>query len=90
MGSHHRRYHQGKGDRKNKDGDQFKKIGQKDFKAWLKTITLSTRFDINSYLIFKLEASQNNGWGHYDPLGVPDKDLEEDWTLLAAKLTVNF
>lgn len=73
-----------------KDGDEFKKIGQKDFKAWLKTITLSTRFDINSYLIFKLEASQNNGWGHYDPLGVPDKDLEEDWTLLAAKLTVNF
>ncbi|MCB9494779.1 MAG: hypothetical protein H6681_04990 [Desulfobacteraceae bacterium] len=73
-----------------KDGEEFKKIGEKDFKAWLRTVTLSTRFDINPYLIFKLEASQNNGWGHYDPLGVPDKDLEENWTLLAAKLTVNF
>lgn len=73
-----------------RDGDEFKKIGEKDFKAWLKTITVSTRFDINPYLVFKLEASQNNGWGHHDPLGVPDKGLKEDWTLLSAKLTVNF
>jgi hypothetical protein len=71
-----------------KDGDRYNK--DVDFKAWLRTVTLSTRFDINPYLIFKLEASQNNGWGHFDPLGVPDKDLEEDWTLLTAKLTVSF
>ncbi|MDY0362871.1 MAG: hypothetical protein RBR08_15590 [Desulforegulaceae bacterium] len=73
-----------------RDGDEFKKIGEKDFKAWLKTVTLSTRFDINSFVVFKMEASQNHGWGHHDPLGVSSKGLKEDWTLLSAKLTVSF
>ena len=61
-----------------------------DFLAWLKTWTLSTRFDINSYWIVKFEASYNDGFGAYDSMSNVPADLDRYWMLYAVKATVHF
>ena len=61
-----------------------------DFLAWLKTWTLSTRFDINSFWLVKFEASYNDGFGAYDSMGNDPASLARYWMLYAAKVTVNF
>ena len=61
-----------------------------DFMAWMKTWTLSTRFDINPYWILKFEASYNDGFGAYDSMNNISADLERYWMLYAVKATVHF
>ena len=61
-----------------------------DFMAWLKTWTISTRFDINPYWILKFEASYNDGFGAYDSMNNNPADLERYWMLYAVKATVHF
>jgi hypothetical protein len=71
------------------DDKQGEKQAEYDFEAWQKTITLSSRFDLNDYWIVKLEASYNDGFGAYniaDNLG----ELERYWMLYALKVTYNF
>ncbi len=70
-----------------KDG-QRKREGDK-FTSWLKTTTLSTRFDINDYWVLKLEASYNDGFGGINLADNPD-GLEPYWSLFAAKMTFSF
>lgn len=64
--------------------------GKNDFQAWLRTWTLSTRFDITSNWLVKLEASYNDGFGAYDPMKNNPSDLDQYWWLFAAKATVRF
>lgn len=70
--------------------DASGKVTRNDFEAWLKTWTLSTRFDLNEFWLLKLEASWNDGFGAYDSMGNNSADLEQYWWLFAAKATVSF
>lgn len=72
------------------DGNQQVKAGKNDFEAWLKTWTLSSRFDLNESWLLKLEASYNDGFGAYDSMGNNSAELEQYWWLFAAKATVSF
>jgi len=72
------------------DGNKQVAAGNNDFEAWLKTWTLSTRFDVNEFWLFKLEASWNDGFGAYDSMANKPGDLEQYWWLFAAKATVSF
>ncbi|OQY57466.1 MAG: hypothetical protein B6245_16905 [Desulfobacteraceae bacterium 4572_88] len=69
--------------------DKDGKTMENDFEAWLKTVTLSTRFDVNDYWILKLEGSYNDGFGAYSPAENPE-GLDQRWFLLTAKVTFNF
>lgn len=72
------------------DGNKQVLAGRNDFEAWLRTWTLSSRFDLNEYWLVKLEASWNDGFGAYDSMGNKPQDLEQYWWLFAAKATVSF
>jgi hypothetical protein len=71
-----------------KDGEA-RKDHEHAFMSWLKTTTLSTRFDINDYWVLKLEASYNDGFGGINLADNPD-ELEPYWSLFAAKMTFSF
>lgn len=73
-----------------KEGDLMNATGKKDFQAWQKTYTLSTRFDLNKYWLIKLEASYNDGFGAVQPVFNDPAKLEPYWWLFAAKATVSF
>jgi hypothetical protein len=76
------------GDKGDRGGDRYKKMGQPEAKAWRKVLSLSTRFDINDYWIFKLEGNYMNGLeGVTSDLG---DDPSEDWFILGAKMTFSF
>jgi len=75
-------------DKDDKDGDT-KKDHEHAFMSWLKTTTLSTRFDINDYWVLKLEASYNDGFGGINLADNPE-ELEPYWSLFAAKMTFSF
>lgn len=75
---------------KDKDGDKLVATGKKDFQAWQKTYTVSTKFDINQFWLFKLEASYNDGFGAVQPVYNDPAKLEPYWWLFAAKATVSF
>lgn len=77
-------------DSNDKDGDKQVAAGKKDYQTWLKTYTVSTRFNINDYWLFKLEASYNDGFGAVQPVYNSPADLEPYWWLFAAKATVSF
>ncbi len=72
-----------------KDGEIKNDHGGHPFMSWLKTTTLSTRFDINDYWVLKLEASYNDGFGGINLADNPD-ELGPYWTLFAAKMTFSF
>lgn len=73
-----------------KDGSTQVASGRKDFQGWQKTWTASTRFDLNRFWVFKLEASYNDGFGASQPAYNNPADLEPYWWLFAAKATVSF
>jgi hypothetical protein len=60
------------------------------FSSWLKTTTLSTRFDINPYWVLKLEGSYNDGFGGINLAENSINDLRAYWWLFAAKVTFSF
>lgn len=85
-------------DAKDKHGNNAKVWGTPVFCSWLKSYTLSTRFDINDYWILKLETSYNNGLGginqinsfhEIDPFNYYT-GLDQYWMLYAAKVTFSF
>jgi len=73
-------------DKDDKDGER--KPPEMDFSSWLKTVTLSTRFDINENWICKLEGSYNDGFGGVNL--ADNMELEPYWWLFAAKVTFSF
>lgn len=77
-------------DSNDKDGDKQVAAGKKDYQTWLKTYTVSSRFNINEFWLFKLEASYNDGFGGLQPVYNAPSDLEPYWWLFAAKATVSF
>ncbi|MDM8517439.1 hypothetical protein QUF76_14670 [Desulfobacterales bacterium HSG16] len=56
---------------------------------WLKTTTLSTRFDINEFWMLKIEGSYNDGFGGVN-LAENDEELSPHWWLFGAKMTFSF
>ena len=75
-------------DKDNKSGDN--KPPEARFTSWLKTTTLSTRFDINPYWVMKLEGSYNDGFGGINLAENNADDLRDYWWLFAAKVTFSF
>lgn len=73
-----------------KDGHLQVAAGKKDYQTWQKTYTVSTKFDINQFWLFKLEASYNDGFGAVQPVYNDPAKLEPYWWLFAAKATVSF
>lgn len=73
-----------------KSGDTQLAIGRKDFQGWQKTYTVSTKFDVNRFWIFKFETSYNDGFGAMQPVYNDPAKLEPYWWLFAAKATVSF
>lgn len=60
------------------------------FKAWLKDTCLTARFDINAYCSFKLEGHRFDGVQGLAGFDNLEGNWEEDWTLIAAKVTFSF
>lgn len=76
-------------DSRDRDGDRFG--GNKEFRAWQQDVALSTRYDITPNWIAKLEGHWINGTGDVaDYLGNPVSDQNEDWFLIAAKMSFTF
>ena len=64
-------------------------MGQPDYKAWLKDLALSARFDINEFWTAKMEFHKMNGAALQFSMDNPDGS-DEDWYLMGAKLTFSF
>ncbi len=82
-------------DKDDKDGDRYNTAakGYEDYRAWLKDACLSTRFDINSNWIVKLEGHMMDGASTLNPLDHPGdmgSRFEKDWYLFAAKVSYMF
>jgi hypothetical protein len=81
-----------------KDGEErvARGLDTEEHRAWLKDIALTTRFDVNENWIVKLEAHKMDGAAiilgadNPRPENLVDERYEEDWYLLAAKVTYNF
>ncbi len=69
-------------------------------RAYLKDICLTTRFDVNEYMVIKLEShkmdgtAQLNGFNNPLPSSYTMEDFntqfEKDWYMFAAKVTFSF
>lgn len=71
------------------DGKERIKAGEERWQAWQKDWTLSLGFDINENWLFKLEEHIVNGTSQ--ALGIYQHDeLEENWSMFAAKVTFSF
>ncbi|OPZ24732.1 MAG: hypothetical protein BWZ01_02804 [Deltaproteobacteria bacterium ADurb.BinA179] len=81
-----------------KDGEDrvARGLDAEDYRAWLKDIALTARFDVNEHWIAKLEAHKIDGAAillgadNPRPDDVGEERYEEDWYLLAAKVTYSF
>ena len=76
-------------DKDDKDGYSYEARGMPDHRAWQKEFTLSTRFHINEYCLFKLEGHLIDGTALVLSQDNPD-GLDKNWFLFAAKVTFNF
>ncbi len=76
-------------DREDKDGDNNVARGMPDYSAWLKDWGFSVRYDINEYLILKLEHHIMNGTAMMFAQDNPEGTIE-DWDMTAAKLSFTF
>lgn len=76
------------------DGDALAESNQKapkDFYTWQKTASFTTRFDINTKWILKMEYSAINGVALLLPDDNPDRDdIKENWWLFSSKITFVF
>jgi len=73
-----------------KDGDSLENLGLPDHGAWLKDFALSTRFDLNDYIIFKLEGHVMDGTAMLIAADNAPYPTNQDWYLFAAKLSFSF
>lgn len=86
LGCFYTEYFEDKDDRDGKE--QAEEWGLLPASFWLKDFALSTRFDINDYWIVKLEGHMMNGLNGVDFSSRENPD--EDWYLVAAKVTYTF
>jgi len=77
-------------DSTDKDGDDGVASGmyRYDYEGWLKDYALSLRFDINEFWTAKIEGHLMDGAALC--LAVDNNELEEDWYMIAAKLSFSF
>lgn len=73
-----------------KDGKTQVAAGRNDYQGWQKTFTVSTKFDVTSSWLLKLEASHNDGFGTIQPFYNSPENIEPYWWLFSAKATVSF
>ncbi len=73
-------------DSDDKDGNTY----DPDYLAWLEDYVLSLRFDINEYWVAKIEGHLMDGAALC--LGIDNDldDLEDDWYMIAAKVSFSF
>ncbi|MDM8535433.1 hypothetical protein QUF70_01630 [Desulfobacterales bacterium HSG17] len=76
-------------DKDDRDGENYTAMGQPDYRAWLKDWALSAKFDINEFWTAKMEIHRMNGAALQFSMDNPDGN-DEDWYLMAAKLTFSF
>lgn len=76
-------------DKDDKNGDSYVARGQSSARAWSKDLTLSARFDITRYMLFKLEGHFVDGTALVSPLDNP-QGLEDDFTLVLGRFTFYF
>lgn len=86
LGSYYSVYYD---DRDDRDGDDLEAQGQPDYRAWLNDFALTARFDITPNWVFKLEGHAMDGAALLMPQDHPD-GYEENWYLMAAKVTFSF
>jgi len=86
MGAYYSEFYYNEDD---KNGENFKLIRMPDYLAWQKDFALSTRFDINKSLTFKLEGHVIDGATQLLRQENPD-GFEKSWYLFAAKISFNF
>ena len=81
-----------------KDGEErvARGLDAEDYRAWLKDIALTARFEVNEHWIVKLDAHKMDGAAillgadNPRPESAAEERYEEDWYLLAAKVTYSF
>ncbi len=73
-----------------KDGSATLAAGaiSQDYQAWLEDIALSLRFDINRYWVCKLEGHFMDGAALC--LNIDNDDYDDNWYMIAAKLSFSF
>ncbi len=78
-------------DKDDRDGDDKVAAGEPDHSAWQKDLALSFRFDINEYMILKLEGHAVDGTGIVLRQDNIDNNFSEsDWYYGAAKVSFSF
>jgi hypothetical protein len=87
IGSYYSIYYPNKDD---KDGNIFLQRGDKDFQAWQKDFAVTTRFDINSYWLLKLEAHAIDGAASSLLKADNTDGFDRRYFLFAAKVTFSF
>ena len=81
------------GNKNDKTGASFEEVGIPDYYAWLKDLTLSTRFDLTPYWLLKFEYHFFDG---VDQTKAPSFEqaltdpLSKHWGMLTAKTTFAF
>ncbi len=76
-------------DKHDKDGDQYAMRGLQASQAWSKDLTLSARFDITRYWLFKIEGHFVDGTAHVEPLDNP-QGMADDYTMILGRFTFYF
>ncbi len=74
-------------DKHDRDGERYEVEGRPAALAWRHDWAVATRFDINEYMIFKLEGHYLDGLIQAEPTS---PDPSANWFLFAAKLSVVF
>lgn len=71
------------------NGSELKAQGLDDFGAWQRDLALSTRFDVTSNLIFKLEAHYVDGTSELNP-DLNSTEMKQHWLMFASKISYMF
>ncbi len=86
-------YSESFGNSQDKEGSRFERFGLPDYYAWLNDSTISLRFDLTEFWLFKLEghffSGVEQGVTHSLVEGLTDP-MAENWNMLTAKTTFAF
>lgn len=86
LGAGYTAYYPNKHDR---GGDRYVAMGQDDFNAWYRDVTLSLRFDPMEHWVAKVEGHLVDGTASVLNIDNPD-GFDRHWSMVAAKLTFSF
>lgn len=77
----------------NQDREAFEALDYPDYYAWQRDLTVSTRFDLTDFWLFKLEYHFLDGLAGSHPGFLPEESadpVERNWGMFAAKTTFHF